>query len=133
MVFTVVLVAVPALIGAIVYSMLLLSKYRPFRKRPKTQRKLLLAVTYFVSIGLLALILTAIGMMLVGGIVGIPVLCIFDIIGITILSRRFIIRRKRRQMRREVKEMRARLKKLDAEINSMNARLPAASEKDMRK
>jgi predicted permease len=131
MVFTVVLVAVPALIGAIVYSMLLLGKFRPFRKRPETQRKLLLAVTYFVSIGLLALILTAIGMMLVVGTVWIPVLCIFDIIGIAILSRRFIIRRKRRQMRREVKEMRARLKKLDAEINSMNARLPAASEKDI--
>ncbi len=131
MVFTVVLVAVPALIGAIVYSMLLLGKYRPFRKRPKTQRKLLLAVTYFFSIGLLALILTAIGMMLVVGIVGILVLCIFDIIGIAILSRRFIIRKKRRQMRREVKEMRARLKKLDAEINSMNAGLPPASGKDI--
>jgi predicted permease len=131
MVFTVVLVAVPALIGAIVYSMLLLDKYRPFRKRPKTQRKLLLAVTYFFSIGLLALILTAIGMMQVVGIVGILVLCIFDIIGIAILSRRFIIRKKRRQMRREVKEMRARLKKLDAEINSMNAGLPPASGKDI--
>ena len=131
MIFTVVLVAVPALIGAIVYSMLLLDKYRPFRKRPETHRKLLLTVTYFFSIGLLTSILSAIGMMLVVEIVWIPILCILDIIGIAILSRRFIIRRKRRQMRREVKEMRARLKKLDAEINSLNAGRPAASGKDV--
>ena len=47
------------------------------------------------------------------------IVCILDTVGIAILLRRFIIRRKRRQMRREIKDMRARLKKLDAEIKGM--------------
>ena len=130
MTLTTVLVAVLALIGAGVFSKLLLGKYRPFRKQSEMRRKVLIPLAYVLSVILLTSILVAIGMALPAYFVGIPLLFTGDAVGIGILARRMIIRAKRKKIRREIKEMRVRLKKLDAEIKSMNAENPVKSGND---
>lgn len=95
MAVTTALLLVPfALIGAVIYSCLLLDRIQPYRAvRRKGVRRLLVAVTYVVAVLILTALLMIVGLALAAGIIGLPVLVFLDVAGIVILVVRKIKKR----------------------------------------
>jgi len=92
MAFTTIFILAPlALIASAIYSYLFFSKYKIFNKiKNKIIRIFLKTFIYIIVILFFTCILTFIGMLLVVGIIGMPVLIILDIIGIILLIKKII-------------------------------------------
>jgi len=100
MAFTTIFILAPlALIASLIYSYLFFSKYKIFKIiKNKIIRILLKIFIYIIVILIFTSILTFIGMMLLVGIIGMPVLIILDIIGIILLIIKIINRNKLKKM-----------------------------------
>jgi L-asparagine transporter-like permease len=96
MAITTIFVLTPlALIASIIYSYLFFSKYGLYNKiKNKMIRIILKTITYVIVIIFFTILLTTLGMALLIGIIGLPVLFILDIIGIILLIKKKITSRK---------------------------------------
>ena len=80
-----------ALIASAIYSYLFFSKYKLYNRIKNKIVKILLEIfTYVIVIIFFTIILTILGMILIVGIIGIPVLLILDIMGIVLLIKKII-------------------------------------------
>ncbi|MDR2922059.1 MAG: hypothetical protein LBU85_01810 [Treponema sp.] len=97
---TIFLLAPFALFASIIYSFLYLDKSKIENLiKNKIINRLLFIITYIIIIILFTVFLSILGMSLLVGIIGLPVLIIIDIIGIILFFRKILIRKKNKDIK----------------------------------